>query len=105
MIFNNYHLRAKIKQNAKKLHIRVCSLCVRLTLIFVTPLLLSFLTVIKNSVRDILGHLNAVYGHVYNWIKVNVTNNAADQRYSKNLPVTIITTKKNNHNLPSQVQS
>ncbi len=69
-------------------------------MIFVTLHLLNFLTVIKNSVRDILEHLNVDYGHVYNWIKVNVTNNAADQPFSKNLPVTIITTKKNNPNLP-----
>ncbi len=69
-------------------------------MIFVTLQLLNFLTVIKNSVRDILEHLNVDYGHVYNWIKVNVTNNAADQPFSKNLPVTIITTKKNNPNLP-----
>lgn len=69
-------------------------------MISVTLLLSNFLTVIKNSVRDILEHLNVDYGHVYNWIKVNVTNNAADQPFSKNLPVTIITTKKNNPNLP-----
>lgn len=50
--------------------------------------------------RDILEHLNVDYGHVYNWIKVNVIDNAADQPFSKNLPVTIITTKKNNRNLP-----
>ena len=69
-------------------------------MISVTLLLSNFLTVIKNSVRDILEHLNVGYGHVYNWIKINVTDNAADQTFSKNLPVTIITTKKNNPNLP-----
>lgn len=95
----------KIHQNAKKLPIRVCSQCVRLTLIFVTPQLLPSLTVIKNNVRDILGRLNVDYGHDYNWIKANATNNAADQPFSKNQPVITIITKKNNHNLPSQVQS
>lgn len=69
-------------------------------MIFVTLLISNFLTVIKNNVRDILEHLNVGYGHVYNWIKINVTDNAADQPFSKNLPVTIITTKKNNRNLP-----
>lgn len=74
-------------------------------MIFVTPLRLPSLTVIKNSVRDILERLNADYGHDYNWIKANVTNNAADQPFFKNQPVTTIITKNNNHNLPSQVQS
>lgn len=73
-----------IRQNAKKLHIRVCSQCVKSILIFVTRLLLLFLTVIKNSVNDISEHHNVVYGLVYNWMKVNVTNNAADQPFSNN---------------------